>query len=311
MAKPDVDLYSLRDNDPLLQLPTGAVDFLQRPDGTRIRTVSGGHGPTVVLAHGYLLDLTLYNLVFAALVSAGHRVIAFDQRGHGASTIGSDGLGSEALAGDYAALLDHYAVEEGTLVAHSMGAFLSLVLCLREPALVRRRLQKLVLLGGNAGAVAQGSLQNRIQIPLLRFGVSRKLWQRPRLGRPLVAQLFGDNPDPRHVEATRLCLLRQREQQSFPMLNAMLNENYYARLGEIPLPVSVVCGERDRTCPRWHSERIGAELPNAHNLWLPRVGHMLPYEAPHVVLDAVASQEAAIPDRRHLRCGDPGWAEGD
>jgi len=287
MSKPELHAFQLAQNDPLLQLPAGVVDFLQRPDGTRIRSVSRGQGPTVVLAHGYLLDLTLYNLVFEALVSAGHRVIAFDQRGHGGSTIGSDGLGSAALAGDYAALLEHHAVEDGTLVAHSMGAFLSIVLCLREPALVRRRLQKLVLLGANAGSVAQGSVQNRIQIPLLRFGVTRKLWERPRVGRPLVAQLFGVRPDPRHVEATRLCLLRQREQHSFPMLNAMLHENYYARLGEVSLPVTVLCGELDRTCPRWHSQRLGAELPRARNLWLPELGHMLPYEAPEVVVDAV------------------------
>jgi pimeloyl-ACP methyl ester carboxylesterase len=291
MSKPDTHAhqYQLAANDPLLQLPAGSVDVLVRPDGTRIRSVSRGHGPTVVLAHGYLLDLMLFNLVFDALVSAGHRVIAFDQRGHGASTIGSDGLGSAALASDYAALLDHYAVEDGTLVAHSMGAFLSIVLCLREPALVRRRLRKLVLIGGNAGSVAQGSLQNRIQIPLLRFGLSRRLWEIPRAGRPLVAQLFGPDADPRHVEATRLCLLRQREQRSFPMLNAMLHENYYARLGEIPLPVSVLCGEVDRTCPRWHSERIGAELAHGRNLWLPRIGHMLPYEAPQALLDTVAA----------------------
>lgn len=268
--------------------------MLSRPDGTRIRSVSAGEGPTVVLAHGYLLDLTLYNLVFESLVSRGYRVIAFDQRGHGQSTIGSDGLGSAALVSDYAALLDHYAVENGTLVAHSMGGFLSLVLCLREPELVRRRLSRLVLLGANAGSVARGSLQNRLQIPLLRFGLLRKLWARPSAGQKLVAQLFGENPDPRHVEATRLCLLRQREQQSFPMLNAMLHEDYYARLREISLPLTVLCGEQDRTCPRWHSERIGKEPPNATNLWLPRRGHMLPYEEPQVLVETITKASPSV-----------------
>jgi non-heme chloroperoxidase len=289
MSKPDDRAYQLANDDPLLQPPVGTVEFLQRPDGTRIRSVSAGQGPTIVLAHGYLLDLTLYNLLFERLVSSGHRVIVFDQRGHGASTIGSDGLGSAALTSDYAALLDHYGVEDGTLVAHSMGAFLSIVLCLREPALVGRRLKRMVLLGGNAGSVAQGSLQNRLQIPLLRVGLMRRLWKMPRAGRSLVAQLFGQRADPRHIEATRLCLLRQREQQSFPMLNAMLHEDYYARLGEIALPVSVLCGELDQTCPRWHSERIGTAPPHAKNLWLPRLGHMLPYEAPEVLLETIAS----------------------
>jgi pimeloyl-ACP methyl ester carboxylesterase len=51
--------------------------------------------------------------------------------------------------------------------------------------------------------------------------------------------------------------------------------------------VVLLCGEMDRTCPRWHSERLGKELPNAHNVWLPRVGHMLCYEAPQAILDAL------------------------
>jgi len=215
-------------------------------------------------------------------------VIAFDQRGHGASTIGRDGLGSAALASDYAALLDHFGVEGGTLVAHSMGAFLSIVLCLREPALANRRLQKLVLLGPNAGSVARGSLQNRLQIPLLKTGLLRRLWTRPGIGRStLKSSLFGRDPDPRWVEATRQILLRQREQLSFPMLSAMLNEDYYGRLGEISLPTTVLCGDLDRTCPRWHSERLGSSLPNASYVSVAGAGHMIPYEAPAAILAAL------------------------
>jgi pimeloyl-ACP methyl ester carboxylesterase len=246
----------------------------------------------VVLAHGYLLDVAFWKLVFERLVADGHRVIAFDQRGHGASTIGSDGLGAQALAGDYAALLEHFDVESGTLVAHSMGGFVSLVLCLRQPELVQQRLGRLVLLGANAGSVARGSLQNRLQIPLLRSGGSRLLWRWPRAGRPLVAQLFGPDPNPLYVEAARLGLLRQRERTSFPMLDAMLHEDYYGRLGEIRLPTTVVCGDFDRTCPRWHSERLATELPDARAVWLPRVGHMLAYEAPEAIFAAVRGSEA-------------------
>jgi pimeloyl-ACP methyl ester carboxylesterase len=281
-------MQPISEHDPLLCIPAGAtLEYVVRPDGTRLRTVHAGQGPTVVLAHGYLLELTLYNLVWQPLLAAGYRVIAFDQRGHGASTIGSGGLGSTALAGDYAALLEHFAVQNGTLVAHSMGAFLAIVFCLRERALAEKRLQRLVLIGGNAGSVAQGSLQNQLQIPLLRFGLSRRLWAMPRVGRAMLGQLFGPDADPYWVEVTRQTLLRQHERQSFPMLNAMLDENYYARLAEIALPTTVLCGEFDRTCPRWHSERLGTELPNARNVWLPRAGHMLCYEAPHAILDAL------------------------
>jgi pimeloyl-ACP methyl ester carboxylesterase len=43
----------------------------------------------------------------------------------------------------------------------------------------------------------------------------------------------------------------------------------------------------DRTCPRWHSERLGRELANASSTWLPNIGHMLVYEAPEAIVDAV------------------------
>jgi len=67
----------------------------------------------------------------------------------------------------------------------------------------------------------------------------------------------------------------------------MSYENYYDRLPEISLPARVVCGELDRTCPAWHSRRLGSELPRAQTRWLPDVGHMLGYEAPEAIVDAV------------------------
>jgi pimeloyl-ACP methyl ester carboxylesterase len=277
----------------LASLLPGSAEFVDRPDGARIHCIHAGRGPAVVLAHGYLLDSSAYNLVFASLVSAGHHVIAFDQRAHGGSTAGSKGFGSRTIADDYRAVLEHFEVEESTFVAHSMGAFFAVVFCLNHPSVASRRVSRLVLLGGNAGAVARGSMQNRLQIPLLRSGALRKLWQMPRLGRKMVSQLFGPIADPRLVEATRLILLRQREQLSWPMLSAMIQEDHYARLGEIPIETRVICGDKDRTCPPWHSQRLSAALPNAQALWLKDVGHMLMFEAPSAILnlgDALADQ---------------------
>ena len=82
-------------------------------DGTRLHTVSLGSGTPVVLAHGYAIDCGEWNLIGAALASRGYQVIAFDQRGHGRSTIGHDGVSSLSMSQDYAAVLDHYDVREG------------------------------------------------------------------------------------------------------------------------------------------------------------------------------------------------------
>jgi non-heme chloroperoxidase len=274
------------------KVPAGrqsGVEVVRGADGARIHCVHGGTGPTVVLAHGYLLELGAYDLVFGELVRSGYHVIAFDQRGHGRSRGGSAGYGSTAAACDYGAVLEHFDVRDGILVAHSMGSFLALVFCLQHGEQAVRRLRRLVLLGGTAGAVGQGNLQTRLQVPMMKSGLVKPLWRFAPTGRAFVSQLFGTNPDPHHVELTRTMLLRQDLRLSLPLLHALTHESYYGRLHEIPIEARVICGELDRTCPPSHSRRLGAALPNATTEWLPGIGHMLGYEAPDTIVRAVRS----------------------
>lgn len=279
-----------------MQIAQAGTEFVTTADGAQLRCVYAGEGPAVVLAHGYLLELEVYARVFPRLVAAGHRVIAFDQRAHGRSTVRPHGCTAALAASDYRSLLEHFGVQEGILVAHSMGAFLALRCCLEHPAAVRR-LRRLVLLGANAGAVAKGSLQNQLQLPLLRSGLMKPLWRFPPIGRALVAQLFGRSPDPADIERTRAMLLRQDLETTLPLLQAMCHDDYYARLGEIPLETTVLCGELDRTCPAWHSQQLAAALPRATARWLPDRGHMLMLEAPDAIVEAVRSQPWAAGSR--------------
>lgn len=255
-------------------------------DGGSIHCVVAGAGPTVLLAHGFLLDLSLFQPVFAQLVSRGCRVVAFDQRGHGDTRAGSAGCSPAAAVEDYRVLLDHFGVDGATLVGHSMGGFLSLLYCMQHPQHARR-LRRLVLLGANAGAVAEGSLANRIQMPLLESGLLPKLWRMPTLGRALMKPLFGDAPKPEWLERTRNMLISQDVPQTLQLMRAMAQEDHYAGLRAIDVDARVLCGDKDRTCPAWHSKRLGAELPRAQNRWLPGMGHMLAFEGPAAILSAI------------------------
>jgi non-heme chloroperoxidase len=268
-------------------IPDARSEQIKTPDGARLHAISAGSGPTVVLAHGYLLEHTVYLGIMATLVARGRRVIAFDHRGHGQSSAGPAGITVDAMARDYGSVLAHFGVQDGTLVAHSMSSFLSVLFCLEQAQLAERHLSRLILLGATAGAVARGSLPNRLQIPLLKSGLMESMWKVRSLGTLIVRQLFGRQPAHADLEATRAILMRQNVRPTLPIVRAMIEQDHYGRLSEIRLPTRVLCGTLDRTCPRWHSELLAARIPNAELRWLEGAGHMLNHEAPDAIVDAV------------------------
>jgi non-heme chloroperoxidase len=266
--------------------PVGESVWIDRPDGTRIRAVVAGEGRIVVLAHGYGGSLLLWNLVAERLVELGYRVICFDQRGHELSTIGSDGIGTMQMAGDYLAVLEHFEVTDGILVGHSMGGFLAIAAVLDVPG-VAERLGGLVLISAFAGRVLDGAPQNRVQIPLLKKGVIQKIASTPTGGMLFGASLTGADPSPAEIRTFLDVFVRQDHSRLIPMLEAFSEEDRYPRLGAITVPTAVVCGRQDRTTPPLHSERLASGIPGAEMIWSERAGHTLNWEAPELVVMAV------------------------
>jgi len=272
----------------LCEEPIGETVVIRCHDGTEIRANAEGAGPTVVLAHGYGQSLREWNILWTLLRREGYRVIAFDQRGHGQSTIGSEGMSSAAMAADYKAVLEHFDVREAILVGHSMGAFLSIVFMLTYPDSVVDRVRGVVLIGGLAGDSLKGAPQNRVQIPLLKAGVIDWAARSDTYKLLLGGSFCGSKPSPAVVRA---CMQApaQGHRQILPILAVEAQENYYDRLGEITVPCAVVCGRADRTTPSWHSTELGTRIPQARNIWIDGKGHFLNWEAPELLRDTIQS----------------------
>ena len=104
-------------------------------------TDSGSNGPPVLLLHGFPDSLTMWNGVAQHLSAAGHRVIAYDQRGFGLSTAPAKRhrYALDRIVQDAVDVLSKLAVHDPvTVVGHDWGAFISWALCLAHPDLVRR-----------------------------------------------------------------------------------------------------------------------------------------------------------------------------
>lgn len=256
-------------------------------DGAQILTVSAGDGPTVVLAHGFAVDRNEWNVVADRLVARGHRVIAFDQRGHGRSTPGRDGIGSGPMAQDYAAVLAAYDVRDGVLAMHSMGGFVGIRFLLEHPEVVRERLRGALLLATFAGDVNRDNAQNRLQIPLIRSGVLPWLVRSDLVGRPFARTIMGKKGN----DEMGAAFLRMFRAQDFgplvPILRAMVDENRYPELGAIDLPVAIMVGTADKTTPPFHTDELHAGIRGSTLERVPDVGHMVVWEEPEAVVSAI------------------------
>jgi len=96
-------------------------------DGVTLNFLDEGQGPAVLLVHGFPDSIHLWRQQVPALLDAGYRVIAADNRGMGQSDApeGSDAYALQELVSDLVALLDHARVDRVAVVAHDWGSVIA------------------------------------------------------------------------------------------------------------------------------------------------------------------------------------------
>jgi pimeloyl-ACP methyl ester carboxylesterase len=106
---------------------------IRTPAGQLSATLSG-EGPPVVLLHGLTATRRYVVMGSRTLERGGHRVIAYDSRGHGDSSPAADGrYDYPGLTDDLLAVLDAAGLERVTLAGASMGAHTAAAFALAHP----------------------------------------------------------------------------------------------------------------------------------------------------------------------------------
>ena len=95
-------------------------------------TDSGGSGPVVILAHGFLMDQTMFDAQVAAL-SPEFRVITWDERGFGQTTWDGKDFTYWDSADDCLGLMDHLGIKKCVIGGMSQGGFLTMRATLKAP----------------------------------------------------------------------------------------------------------------------------------------------------------------------------------
>ena len=224
-------------------------------DGVEIAYREAGEGPPVLLIHGFgsNIDVNWGDTGWIkTLTEAGHRVIALDNRGHGASAKLYDTAAYAAteMAEDARRLLDHLGIVEADVMGYSMGARVAALLAIAHPSRVRR----LVLAGLAANMIEGVPGGEAIARALEAESIADVTRPEPRAFRKFAEQTKSD------LKALAACMRSARQKIDREMLS------------RIKCPVLVVAGELDDI-----AGPVGPlveALPDARALVLPRRNHM-------------------------------------
>ena len=271
-------------------------------DGARIHVeVHGPEGaPAVVLAHGWCCSTSFWAAQVREL-AADHRVIAYDQRGHGRSPA-NPAYGTEPLADDLEAVLEAtLAPGERTVIAgHSMGGMTVMAAATRSA--VREHVAAVLLCStGSSRLVASATVvplgEGRVRTWLTR----RILGSRAPLGpvTPLARRILrygtmgpGSGPDMIEACARIVHACPRRVRHGWSRVLDLLDLDHGVR--ELRMPVEVVVGTADRLTPPVQARALAAALPNCVGLTeLEGLGHMTPVEAPELVTGKIRALAAA------------------
>jgi 3-oxoadipate enol-lactonase len=231
-----------------------------------------GEGPVVTFSHSLACHLGMWDEQVQALKSR-YRVLRFDTRGHGRTSVPPGPYSLEQMAEDLRGLLGGLGIAETHFVGLSMGGMIGQVFALKYPAMV----QSLVLCDTTSRypATAGPVWEERIRT------VEAKGME------PLVAST---------LERWFTAPFRARRKDLMEQVGAMIRSTPAAgyvgcchaipkidvtdRLGEVRCPALVIVGEEDAGTPVEMARQIHAALPAADLAILRSASHLSNLEQP-------------------------------
>jgi pimeloyl-ACP methyl ester carboxylesterase len=254
-----------------------------RCDGIDVAWFEAGRGDPLVLIHGLADDHRAWRRVLPDLILR-HRVVLYDLRGHGQTSLGSPDGTLRQLGADLFALLDALGIARADIAGFSLGGTIAMRAAIDYP----ERIGGLALIATSSrvGRAAADWYRQRVEMVERSAEALRETLDRD------TADVYAESPS--ELEEG---LLIRRQSTADPRgygnacaaMAALNLAPLDAELPRITAPTLVVASERDRHCPPKAAEIIATGIQGARLEVLADAGHPIPVEKPCELARAINS----------------------
>ncbi len=233
-----------------------------------------GRGPALVLVHGLADDHRAWRRLVPQL-ALDHRLLMYDLRGHGQSTLGDADGTLKQLSEDLVALLDAVGLESADLVGFSLGGTLVMRTAIDHPERVRRLMP--VSTSSRVGRTAAEWYADRAR--LAGEGLEAL---RPALEEDTRQQFVNSPAD--FADHFRMRLESIADPRGFGnacrAMAGLGSAPLDPELGQVRAPALVVACELDKLCPPRAGEIIVQGIPGSRLEIVAGSGHQVEVERP-------------------------------
>jgi len=200
-------------------------------------------------------------------LSESRRVITFDNRGCGGSTVTPGPYSMQQMAADAAGLLDHLEIDRADVFGISMGGMIAQELALGRP----ERVDRLALGCTHAG------IRHSVRAPeetLEAFRMETDDWSERVRALSKVSFAGGIDPRAHDLFVEKKSGDVQNLEGYGAQFAAVLSHDTYDRLPDLRMPVLVLTGDDDRIIPAGSSRPLLDRIPDARLHVIQNAGHL-------------------------------------
>ncbi|SLN49631.1 3-oxoadipate enol-lactonase [Roseisalinus antarcticus] len=241
----------------------GDVTIRARTDG-----VEHAQAPTLVFANSLGTDLTIWDGVLRHL-PGGLRIVRFDNRGHGRSSVPPAPYSMGALIGDAEAVCDALDVRDAVFVGLSIGGQIAQGLAVKRLDIIRA-----MVLSNTAARIGTKELWDSRIADIRAGGLAS-------IADSVMERWFSRNFRASGADAPwRELLLATPEEGYIGCCAAISGSDFFTPTSGLRLPTLAIAGSEDASTPPDLVRETAELIPGSRFELMRRVGHLPGIEAP-------------------------------